>query len=102
MGYKDITRRALSNPGIAINPHQPAYIIYTSGSTGKPKGVVVEHSSVVNLAFSQKKQFNINEKDRVLQFSSICFDASVEQIFVTLFSGAVLVLIDRGDRVINR
>jgi tyrocidine synthetase-3 len=96
MNNGNITGEALSNPDIAANPHQLAYIIYTSGSTGKPKGVVVEHSSVINLAFSQKKQFDINERDRVLQFSSICFDASVEQIFISLFSGAVLVLIDRN------
>ncbi|MGD2084878.1 MAG: amino acid adenylation domain-containing protein [Candidatus Aminicenantes bacterium] len=73
-----------------------AYVIYTSGSTGIPKGVLVEHGSVVNLVYSQKDQFDINEKDRVLQFSTICFDASVEQIFIALFSGAVLVLIDKG------
>jgi amino acid adenylation domain-containing protein len=73
-----------------------AYVIYTSGSTGKPKGVLVEQASVVNLAFSQKERFNINNHDRILQFSSICFDASVEQIFIALFSGAVLVLIDKN------
>jgi amino acid adenylation domain-containing protein len=77
-------------------PSSLAYTIYTSGSTGNPKGVLVEHSSVVNLAYSQKVRFDINENDRVLQFSTICFDASVEQIFITLFSGAVLVLIDKN------
>ncbi|UCH93412.1 MAG: amino acid adenylation domain-containing protein, partial [Candidatus Aminicenantes bacterium] len=70
-----------------------AYVIYTSGSTGKPRGVLVEHSSVINLAFSQKKYFNIDENERILQFSSICFDASVEQIFIAFFSGSALVLI---------
>jgi len=64
-------------PKVTKNPEDPAYVIYTSGSTGKPRGVLVEHSSVVNLAFSQKERFGINIHDRVLQFSSICFDASV-------------------------
>ena len=72
-----------------------AYIIYTSGSTGLPKGVLVEHRSVVNLVYGQINRFRIDATDRVLQFSSISFDASVEQIFITLCSGAVLVLIDK-------
>jgi amino acid adenylation domain-containing protein len=90
-------------PGDAVHLHlQPApaaslaYIIYTSGSTGRPKGVLIQHHSVVNLVFSQMRRFNINEDDRVLQFSSLCFDASVEQIFISLFSGAILVLIDKN------
>jgi amino acid adenylation domain-containing protein len=71
-----------------------AYIIYTSGSTGTPKGVLIEHRSVVNLICNQNKYFKINDSDRILQISSICFDASVEQIFIAFSSGAVLVLID--------
>jgi len=72
-----------------------AYSIYTSGSTGKPKGVAVEHRSVINLAYSQKAIFEIVETDNILQFSSISFDASVEQIYICLFSGAALVLVDK-------
>jgi len=71
-----------------VNPANLAYIIYTSGSTGKPRGVMVEHRSVVNLAYCQKRRFRITGEDRVLQFSSISFDASVEQIFISLYSGA--------------
>ncbi|MDQ1352897.1 MAG: tyrocidine synthetase, partial [Acidobacteriota bacterium] len=73
-----------------------AYIIYTSGSTGRPKGVLVQHRSAVNLICNQDNFFKINKSDRILQFSTICFDASVEQIFTALSSGAVLVLIDKS------
>ncbi|MCP4146631.1 MAG: amino acid adenylation domain-containing protein, partial [bacterium] len=79
-----------------------SYIIYTSGSTGKPKGVMVEHPGVVNLAYYQKKRFKIKTDDRVLQFSSLCFDASVEQLFITLFSGAALVLAAKETLMDNR
>jgi fengycin family lipopeptide synthetase D len=83
-------------PGRWPDSHNLAYIIYTSGSTGRPKGVLVEHGSVVNLICNQDEYFNINQSDRILQFSSICFDASVEQIFIAFSSGAVLVLIDKS------
>ena len=76
------------------------YVIYTSGSTGKPKGVTIEHRSVINLAISQLDTFKINQKDRILQFSSICFDASVEQIWIAFLSGARLVLINK-EKILN-
>ncbi|MCP5050157.1 MAG: amino acid adenylation domain-containing protein, partial [bacterium] len=82
---------------VSYKVDQLCYVIYTSGSTGKPKGVIVEHASVLNLAFSQMKRFNIDQEERILQFSSICFDASVEQVFIALFSGAVLVLIHKEE-----
>jgi amino acid adenylation domain-containing protein len=82
-------------PGAA--PENLAYIIYTSGSTGSPKGVMVEHGSVVNLAETQKRAFGIEPDERILQFASVSFDASVEQINIALTSGAALVLIDRMD-----
>ncbi|UCH92360.1 MAG: amino acid adenylation domain-containing protein [Candidatus Aminicenantes bacterium] len=85
-----------SNLDNASHANDLAYIIYTSGSTGNPKGVMIEHASVVNLALAQKEEFGINERERVLQFSSLSFDASVEQIFISLFSGSVLVLVAKA------
>ena len=78
-----------------------AYIIYTSGSSGAPRGVLIDHVSVVNLVCCRQRRFEIDERDRILQFSSICFDASVEQIFICLFSGSVLVLISK-DTLLDR
>lgn len=70
-----------------------AYLIYTSGSTGRSKGVAVEHRSVINMAFDRIAEYKTEETDNTLQIASICFDASVEQIFVALFSGACITLI---------
>lgn len=73
-----------------------AYVIYTSGSTGEPKGVVVEHGSVAGHARWACEAFALTDADRALQFASISFDASVEEIFPTLAAGAAIVLREAG------
>jgi amino acid adenylation domain-containing protein/non-ribosomal peptide synthase protein (TIGR01720 family) len=74
-----------------------AYVIYTSGSTGKPKGVMIPHGALANHCCIIQEAYELVESDRVLQFASINFDASLEQIFPTLIAGATLVL--RGSDV---
>ncbi|MCP4219760.1 MAG: amino acid adenylation domain-containing protein, partial [bacterium] len=83
------------------SPADDAYIIYTSGSTGRPKGVLVQHRSALNLIRHQSEFFKINKHDRILQFSSLCFDASVEQVWLAFASGAVLVLVNRDTLLDN-
>ena len=81
-----------SNPETQVGPDNMAYIIYTSGSTGLPKGVVIEHSALVSFTKSAADTYDFQSNDRVLQFASISFDASAEEIYPTLFSGATLVM----------
>ncbi|MGL5794534.1 MAG: non-ribosomal peptide synthetase, partial [Waterburya sp.] len=75
-----------------VNGANLAYVIYTSGSTGKPKGVEISHRSLVNFVQAAVQEYEINNRDRVLQFSTINFDASVEEIYPCLISGGTLVL----------
>ncbi|MGD9732353.1 MAG: amino acid adenylation domain-containing protein [Desulfamplus sp.] len=77
------------------SPTDLAYIIYTSGSTGEPKGVMVEHRSFINMILAQIEGFDITPDDRVLQFATLMFDASMSEIFMALLSGAAVVMIDR-------
>jgi amino acid adenylation domain-containing protein/non-ribosomal peptide synthase protein (TIGR01720 family) len=72
-----------------------AYVIYTSGSTGTPKGVMVQHGSLANYIQAAVSAYEIVPADRVLQFATFSFDASAEEIFCSLTSGATLVLRDR-------
>ncbi|MCF3627071.1 amino acid adenylation domain-containing protein [Planktothrix agardhii 1801] len=87
-----IANQSTVNPIVEVDQHNLAYIIYTSGSTGKPKGVMIEHRSIVNYILTAIRECNFTSDDQILQFSSICFDASVEEIFCGLSSGATLVL----------
>jgi len=67
-----------------------AYLLYTSGSTGVPKGVMVEHRGVSNLRSFFEDRLGIGPSDRVLQFASLSFDASVWELAMALLTGAEL------------
>jgi amino acid adenylation domain-containing protein len=71
-----------------------AYVIYTSGSTGEPKGVMVPHRGLVQYVMDCRDRYGITSDDAVLQFASISFDTSAEEIYPCLLSGARLVLRD--------
>lgn len=85
-------QQSQENPTSEVKSDNLAYMIYTSGSTGKPKGVMIQHQSIVNYAIAASVEFALGERDRVLQFASICFDVAAEEIFPCLLQGATLVL----------
>ena len=86
---------SLVNPCKSVTSSSLAYVIYTSGTTGNPKGVMVEHKGVVNLKYCLSSQYKLgkNGEEIILQFANYVFDASVEQIVLSLLNGYVLVLI---------
>ncbi|MGG1617646.1 amino acid adenylation domain-containing protein [Paenibacillus sp. NRS-1782] len=76
-------------------PEDLAYIIYTSGSAWKPKGVMVEHQGIINLQHFFQEQWGVDGSDRMLQFASSSFDASVWEMFTILLGGGTLYLVSR-------
>ena len=103
--WEAIAKRDHRNLHTELKADHLAYVIYTSGSTGTPKGVMIEHSSAVNMALFHQERFQLTSEDRALQFTSLSFDVSVCEIFMTLLSGATLVLLDKdlidaGDRFV--
>ncbi len=70
------------------------YILYTSGSTGKPKGVEMPHQPISNLIQWQNRQSTLSKHAKTLQFTTLSFDVSFQEIFSTLSSGGSLLLIE--------
>ncbi len=86
-----------ANPvDVGVGPANLAYVIYTSGSTGRPKGTLLHHRGVCNLVRALASTLQTGPGDRVLQFASFSFDASVCETFLALTTGAGLYLTTRG------
>ncbi|PYV61472.1 MAG: non-ribosomal peptide synthetase, partial [Acidobacteria bacterium] len=69
------------NLSVSVSPRNLAYILYTSGSTGQPKGVAMEHGPLVNLMSWEANQSKAGL--RTLQFASLNFDVSFQEMFST-------------------
>ncbi|NMY06497.1 non-ribosomal peptide synthase/polyketide synthase [Pseudomonas sp. WS 5059] len=82
----------LTAPVTAVAPNNLAYVIYTSGSTGKPKGVAIAHGNVLALIHWSQQVYSREDIQGVLASTSVCFDLSVWEIFVTLANGGSLIL----------
>ncbi|MGS2718619.1 amino acid adenylation domain-containing protein [Eionea flava] len=87
-----LRQHSVNNSSLDVEGSDLAYIIYTSGTTGHPKGVMIEHHSICNLVFSQRDAFKFDNKEVALWLSNYIFDASIESLFLSLLSGAQLVI----------
>nr|WKF59529.1 Linear gramicidin synthase subunit D [Paraburkholderia busanensis] len=102
---EDMDARAAANASrssspLSFTPHMPrmplapqlAYVMYTSGSTGVPKGVAMTHAALSVHVDDVIARFGVHAGDCVLQFSTINFDAALEQLLPALCVGARVVL----------
>ncbi len=90
--WKAISRESSENPASGVTPDNLIYVMYTSGSTGRPKGALNIHRGICNLAAAHVQIFGVQPGSRVLQLSSLSFDAFVSELAMSLCSGATLCL----------
>ncbi|HEX8088681.1 MAG TPA: amino acid adenylation domain-containing protein, partial [Blastocatellia bacterium] len=74
------------------------YVIYTSGSTGRPKGVAWSHGSLTNMAKWEIHDSGLAYGSKTLQYASLSFDVSAQEIYPVWCTGATLVLMQEGVR----
>lgn len=73
----------------------PVYTIYTSGSTGTPKGVVIPHRGVIDYIDWAKDCFKIDHNTIIGNQAPFYFDNSTLDIYLSLSTGATLVIIPK-------
>src|SRR5215216_5416352 len=95
--WDEIARNSDDDPKTFVTPESWIYVIYTSGSTGTPKAVCMPHRALVNLVGWHLMAPAISA--RTMQFASLNFDISFEEIFSTLAAGACLFLVRDPVRV---
>jgi amino acid adenylation domain-containing protein/thioester reductase-like protein len=96
-----LERLAGSEIGCPVRPptaRDLAYVIYTSGSTGRPKGIAMHHEVLGNLIDWQLGRWAGQSPARTLQYTSLGFDVSFQEIFSTWCSGGTLVLVSPETR----
>ncbi|MGH3256682.1 MAG: amino acid adenylation domain-containing protein [Streptosporangiaceae bacterium] len=91
-----LERQPFTVPEVRLHPDHLCYAIHTSGSTGEPKAVAVSHGSLACVITALRRSYRITPRDRVVQLAALAFDTSIEQILVTLASGATLLLPPAG------
>jgi amino acid adenylation domain-containing protein len=93
MEEKEIREEDSADLDCEVEPENLAYVIYTSGSTGQPKGVAMPHRALTNLLGWQLREAQGSGALRTLQFASLSFDVSFQEIFSTWGSGGTLVMV---------
>jgi len=89
---EQIARESQQDPITEVKPENLAYVLFTSGSTGRPKGVALEHHSAVTFIRWANDLLGPQELSGVLFCTSICFDLSTFEMFVTMGAGGKMIL----------
>jgi len=72
-----------------------AYILFTSGSTGRPKGVEVGRLALSNFLRSMARSPGLSDDDRLLAITTTTFDISGLELWLPLYVGAEVEIVDR-------
>ena len=85
---------AVSEPDVAVAPHEPWMLMYTSGTTGRPKGAIRSHGSQALLAFASLLDMGFDRTDTCLLVMPLCHANSLNMASTFAYAGATCVVDD--------
>ncbi|MBZ4414933.1 non-ribosomal peptide synthetase [Myxococcus sp. RHSTA-1-4] len=92
-----IDARPTFAPAVPLSSETPCYFVYTSGSTGRPKGIVMSHRAVGNM-LRWLLERTVDPAATTLQFASLNFDVSFQELFGTWCLGGKVLLVSEVQR----
>ncbi|NTX52829.1 non-ribosomal peptide synthetase [Myxococcus sp. CA039A] len=92
-----IEARPMHAPAVPLSPETPCYFVYTSGSTGRPKGILMSHRAVGNMLRWLLAR-TVDAGATTLQFASLNFDVSFQELFGTWCLGGTVLLVGEEER----
>ncbi|MCY1015594.1 non-ribosomal peptide synthase/polyketide synthase [Pyxidicoccus sp. MSG2] len=93
-----LSRQPSHAPDRDVSPESNCYFIYTSGSTGRPKGIVMPHRAISSLLAWQNPRSVVRPEGVTLQFASLNFDVSLQELFGAWWCGGSVLLPTGGLR----
>ncbi|HEX8184157.1 MAG TPA: amino acid adenylation domain-containing protein, partial [Blastocatellia bacterium] len=91
--WQEIAQASDGNPSSSVTGENLVYVVYTSGSTGRPKGVGWSHAALINMIDWMMQDSELRPGARTVQYASLSFDVSAQEIYPTLSTGNTLVLL---------
>ncbi|RKT57774.1 AMP-binding protein [Saccharothrix australiensis] len=82
---------------VPVSPEDPAYVLYTSGSTGTPKAAVVPFRAIAAVVPELVRLYDVRPDDRVLHFTPLFWDTSLEELLPAFGRGAAVLMDDQAD-----
>ncbi len=95
---KKIAASPGENPVGRIGPENLVFTLFTSGSTGRPKGVAMPHRALCNLIHWHVDNERLQLPARTLQFTSLNFDVSFQELFSAWCVGGSVTLVSEETR----
>lgn len=89
---RESSQQSCDNPASRASGSDLGYVLFTSGSTGRPKGIAMPRGPLLNLINWQMRHSCAGPGDATLQFASLSFDVSFQEVFSTWATGGVLVI----------